>query len=161
MKFNANKHRHRKAVTAGCYCHPQRTNIEMSQIKAFFILLILIASLKSCLVTTAPRYHYLISTNSLEKDSIKVTIFSTPKYKQYVVTNTDLNTQVLIKSPIFENSSEFYLMQNYDFFEINAKQYKFFKRDSKFYRTDDYKRVALKIICEEGEKVINYKVADN
>jgi hypothetical protein len=133
----------------------------MSQLKAVFILLILSATLKSCLVTTAPRYHYFVAGNYLEKDSIKVTIFSTPKYKQYVVTTTDSITQVLVKSPVFENPNEFYLMQNHDFFEKKVKQYKFVKRDSKYYRNDDYKSVTLKIISDGNEKVINYTVTDN
>ena len=133
----------------------------MRKIIAVVILFIISSPLKSCLVTTAPRYHYFISTNNIEKDSIKITILSTPKYKHYVVTNIDLNVQVLIKSPIFENSNEFYLMQNQDFFEKKAKQYKIAKRDRKYYRTDDYKDVTLKIISEVDEKIINYKMAGN
>ena len=133
----------------------------MRNIKTIFILFIICGTLKSCLVTTAPRYHYFISTNNIEKDSIKVTILSTPKYKHYVVTNTDLNTQVLIKSPIFENPNEFYLMQNQDFFEKKAKQYQVAKRDGKYYRNDDYKNITLKIISEGDEKIINYKMAGN
>ncbi|HET7117236.1 MAG TPA: hypothetical protein VFI29_12135 [Hanamia sp.] len=131
----------------------------MKKIKAGFILFAITATLNSCLVTTAPRYHYFISANNIEKDSIKVTIFSTPKYKDYVVTNTELNAQVLIKSPIFENPNEFYLMQNQDFFEKKAKQYQIAKRDGKYYQTDDYKSATLKIISKGDEKVINYKIS--
>ena len=133
----------------------------MRKIKAISILFIISGTLKSCLVTTAPRYHYFISTNYIEKDSIKVTIFSTPKYKDYVVTNIDLNAQVFIKSPIFENPNEFYLMQNQDFFETKAKQYQIAKRDGKYYRTDDYKHITLKIISEGDEKIVNCKVGGN
>ena len=133
----------------------------MRKITAVCILFIISGTLNSCLVTTAPRYHYFISNNNIEKDSIKVTIFSTPKYKDYVVTNTDLNAQVLIKSPIFENPNEFYLMQNQDFFEKKAKQYQIAKRDGKYYRTDDYKNITLKIISKGDEKIINYKISDD
>jgi len=131
----------------------------MRKIEAVFILFIIFGILNSCLVTTAPRYHYFISTNNNEKDSIKVTIFSTPKYKHYVVTNTDWETQVFIKSSIFDNPNEFYLMQHEDFFEKKAKQYQIAKRDGKYYRTDDYKSVTLKIINEGAERIINYKIA--
>ena len=133
----------------------------MRKTKSIFILFITSGTLISCLVTTAPRYHYFISTDNIEKDSINVTIFSTPKYKHYVVTNTDLNTQVLITSPIFENPNEFYMMQNRDFLNKKAKQYQIAKRDGKYYRTDDYKNVTLKIISEGNEKIINYKMAGN
>jgi len=133
----------------------------MRNIKAVFILFIACGTLKSCLVTTAPRYHYFISSNNSEKDNLKLTIFSTPKYKHYVVTNTDLNTQIFIKSPIFENPNEFYLMQNQHFFEKKAKQYQMAKRDGKYYRTDDYKNITLKIINGGDEKIINYKMGGN
>lgn len=139
--------------------HRHSTNIEIRKIKAFFILFIIFGTLNSCLVTTAPRYHYFISANNIDKDSIKVTIFSTPKNKDYVVTNTDLNVQVFIKSAVFENPNEFYLMQNKDFFEKKAKQYQIAKRDGKYYRTNDYKSVTLKIISKGDEKIINYKIS--
>lgn len=133
----------------------------MRKIKAVFILFIFSGTIYSCLVTQAPRYHYFIATNNIENDSLKITLFSTPKYKHYVVTNTDLKAQVLIKSLIFENPDEYYLMRNQDFNEKKAKQYQIAKRDGKYYRTDDYKSVTLKIISEGEEKIINYKIAGN
>ena len=64
-------------------------------------------------------------------------------------------------SPVFENPNEFYLMQNQDFFEKKAKQYQIAKGDGKYYRTNNYKNITLKIISEGGEKIITYKMADN
>lgn len=50
-------------------------------------------------------------------------------------------------------------MQNETFFEKKAKQYQIAKIDGKYYRTEDYKKVTLKIISEGNEKIINYKIA--
>lgn len=132
----------------------------MKKIKTIFILIILCGILKSCVVTTGPRYHYFISTNNIETDRLKVTIFSTPKYKHYVVTNIDLNTEVFIKSPIFANPNEFYLMQDQNFYEKEAKQYQIAKRDGNYYRTDHYKNITLKVISRETEKIIHYDMID-
>jgi hypothetical protein len=132
----------------------------MRKIKTLILLVIISGTLQSCLVTTAPRYHYFISTDNIEKDSIKVRIFSTPINKTYVVTNVDMTTQVFIKSPAFENPEEFYLMKNQDFFQKEAKQYEFVKRDGKFYRTEYYKKITLKVIDRNTEKIINYKIVE-
>jgi hypothetical protein len=132
----------------------------MKNIKTILILFVTYVILQSCLVTACPRYHYFISTNNIEKDSVKVTIFSTPKYKSYVVTNTDLNAQVFIKSPIFENPDAFYLMQHQDFFGKEAKQFQITKKDGYYYRTYRYKNITLKVIERGSEKVINYEMID-
>lgn len=116
-------------------------------------------ALSSCLMLPCARNHYFVPTNDTEKDSIKITVFSTPKHKYYVVTNIDLNAQVSIKSSIFENPNKFYLMENQDFFEEKAKQYIIAKRDRKYYRNDDYKKITLKIVSEAGETMISYQIA--
>ena len=132
----------------------------MSNKKAVFILFIAFETLKSCLVPLAPKYHYFVSTDNIQKTNPKVTIFSTPRHKNYVVTNVDMIKQVFIKSPAFENPNEFYLMKNQDFFEKEAKQYEFVRRDGKFYRTADYKNITLKIVDRRIEKIIDYKIVD-
>lgn len=128
--------------------------------KVVFILIITFETLKSCLVPLSPKYHYFISTNNIEKISPKVVIFSTPIHKNYVVTNVDMATQVFIKSPAFENPYEFYLMKNQDFFEKEAKQFEFVRRDGKFYRTADYKNITLKIVDRKTEKIIDYRIVE-
>ena len=47
-------------------------------------------------------------------------------------------------------------MKNQDFFEKEAKQYEFVRRDGKFYRTEDYKNITLKI----DDRIINYKIVE-
>ena len=134
--------------------------IKMRNKKAIFILFIIFGTLKSCLVPLALKYHYFVSSENIEKDNLKLRIFSTPRNKTYVVTNVDMTTQVFIKSPAFENPNEFYLMKNQDFFEKEAKQYEFVIRDGKFYRTADYKNITLKIVDKKIEKIIDYKIVD-
>lgn len=128
--------------------------------KAVFILFITFGTLKSCLVPLAPKYHYFVSSNNIEKNNVNVKIFSTPKNKTYVVTNVDMTAEVFIKSSAFENPNEFYLMKNQDFFEKEAKQYEFVRRDAKFYRTADYKNITLKIVDRNTEKIIDYKIVE-
>ena len=130
--------------------------IKMRNKKTVFILFIAFETLKSCLVPLAPKYHYFVSSDNIEKNNPKVTIFSTPKHKDYVVTNVDMTKQVFIKSPAFENPNEFYLMKNQDFFEKETKQYEFVRRDGKFYRTEDYKNITLKIV----DRIIDYKIVE-
>lgn len=74
--------------------------------KALFILLIVLQTLNSCLVPLAPKYHYFISTNNIEEINPKVTIFSTPRYKYYVVTNVDMT------SPWFVSQVTIYLLDH-------------------------------------------------
>ncbi len=130
----------------------------MKVIKIFLLLFIALEPLKSCLVLPCASNHYFTSTDNSEKDNPKVIIFSTPKYKEYVVQNVDMNKKVFIKSPIFENPNEFHLMENRDFFQSEAKQYTFNKRDRRFYKDDNYKTITLKIINGEKEKIINYQI---
>ncbi len=128
--------------------------------KAIFILFIAFETLQSCLVPLAPKYHYFISTDNIEKANPTVTIFSTPAHKNYIVTNVDTTTDVFIKSPAFGNPNEFYLMKNQGFFEKKAKQYELVRRDGKFYRTTDYKKITLKIVDRKIEKIIDYKIVE-
>ena len=132
----------------------------MSNKKAVFILFIAFETLKSCLVPLAPKYHYFVSADTIEKNNPTVQIFSTPIHKNYVVTNVDMTTQVFIKSPAFDNPDEFYSMKNQDFFEKEAKQYEFARRDGKFYRTTDYKNITLKIVDRKTERIIDYKIVE-
>ena len=69
--------------------------------KAAFILFITIGTLQSCLVPLAPKNHYFVSSDNIEKNNIKVRLFSTPKNKTYVVTNVEMTTQLFIKSSAF------------------------------------------------------------
>lgn len=119
--------------------------------------LLILSLFQSCLVPLAPKTHYFSLVDSTEKSSPKLQIFSTPKYKSYVVTKVDMDAQVFIQSPIFENPNEFYLMKNEAFFGSEAKQYQLEKRDRKFYRMDDYKNARIKIIDATGERIVNYK----
>ena len=96
----------------------------------------------------------------MEKSDPKVSIFSTPRLKSYVVTNINMKAQVLIKSSVFENPEEFYLMKTKPFFDNEAKQFEYAKKDHKFYRTNNYKIITLKIITGDNEKVINYKMIE-
>jgi hypothetical protein len=128
----------------------------MRNIKRFFIVAIVFETLTSCLVPLAPKFHYFVSTDNFEKSIPKVSIFSTPSYKNYVVTDIDTNAQVFIRSPVFENPEEFYAMENQN---TSAKQYKFQRRDGKFYRTADYTHITLKIIDHNSEKTINYSIS--
>lgn len=132
----------------------------MKNKKAGFILLIAFVVLNSCLVTLAPKYHYFVSTDSIEKGVPKVIIFSTPRFKNYVVTNVDVNTEVFINSPAFPNPDEFYLMKNQGFSGKDAKQYELARRDNKFYRSSEYKNITLKMISGENEKTITYKIIE-
>ncbi len=132
----------------------------MKLIKLTFVLFLILENLTSCLVTTAPRNHYFIQTDNVEKNDPKVSIFSTPRLKNYVVTNVDMKAQVYIRSSIFENPNKFYLMKNQQFFDNEAKQFEFAKKDHKFYRTTNYKDITLKIINGENEKVVNYKMIE-
>lgn len=130
--------------------------------KIFFATLFIILSLfQSCLVLPCSKSHYFTAVDKIENDNVKLQIFSTPKYKSYVVTNMEMSNQVYIQSLAFENPNEFYLMQNQSFFETEAKQFKLQKRDRKFYQTADYKNVTLKIVSKEGEKTIVYTLAKN
>ena len=130
----------------------------MKVIKTVLLLFIALEPLKSCLVLPCATNHYFTSIDSSEKDNPRVIIFSTPKYKSYVVQNVDMQTKVFIKSPIFESPDEFHLMENQEFFQNEAKQYSFNKRDGKFYKNDNYKIITLKIISGEKEKIITYKM---
>src|SRR4051812_25827958 len=129
----------------------------MSNFKRFLIVAIVFDTLKSCLVPLAPKHHYFVATDTLEKSNPEVSIFSTPSYKDYVVTGIDMNAQVFIKSPVFQNPDEFYEMENESSF---AKHYKFQRRDGKFYRTPDYTSVTLKVIGQKSERTIKYKIVD-
>lgn len=130
--------------------------------KAIFIFILFVASntLKSCLVPLCSKYHYFVSTNNIGEAIPKVTILSTPRNKYYVVTNVDTSMEVFIKSEAFEEPNEFYLMKNKDFFEKESKQYQFVIRDSKFYRTADFKQIKLKLVDKKIEKTIEYKIVD-
>ncbi|MES1215557.1 MAG: hypothetical protein ABUT20_08570 [Bacteroidota bacterium] len=131
----------------------------MNVIKTALLLFIALEPLKSCLVLPCATNHYFTSIDSIGKDNPGVIIFSTPKYKKYVVENIAMNTEVFIKSPIFENPDEFHLMENQEFFQNEAKQYTFNIRDRRFYNNDLYKIITLKIINGEKENIINYKIA--
>ena len=131
----------------------------MKNRRTILILFIALGTLKSCLFPLAPVSHYFVPIENFENNP-KVTIFSTPKSKSYFVTHVDMNAQVFIKSTIFENPNEFYLMKNEDFFEKKAKQYEIIRRDSKFYRTEDYKKIVLKIIDKKIEKIIDYNIVE-
>ena len=136
------------------------SHIKMRNKKAVFLLFITFGTLKSCLVPHSPTSHYFVSSENIEKNNLKLEIFSTPRNKIYVVTNVDMTTQVFLKSPAFEKPDEFYLMKNQNFFEKEAKQYEFLRIDGKFYRTTDYKRITLKIVDRKIEKIIDYKIVE-
>lgn len=119
--------------------------------------LLILSLFQSCLVPLAPKTHYFSSVDSTEKNNSKLQIFSTPKYKSYIVTKLDMDAQVFIQSPVFENPNEFYLMKNEAFFGSEAKQYQLEKRDRKFYRTDNYKNARIKIIDVTRARIINFK----
>ncbi len=129
----------------------------MKVIKTVLFLFIALGPLKSCLVLPCATNHYFTSVGSTEKENPRVIIFSTPKYKKYVVENIDMNAEVFIKSPIFENPEEFHLMENEDFFQNDAKQFTYNKRDGIFYKNNRYKILTLKIISGEKEKIITYE----
>ena len=129
----------------------------MSTFKIFLILAIVFVSLQSCLVSPAPKYHYFVATDNLINRNPEVTIFSTPRYKDYVVTGIDMNEKVFIKSAVFQNPGEFYAMENDS---TSAKHYKYQRRDGKFYHAGDYTSLTLKITGQHSERIINYKIAD-
>lgn len=127
--------------------------------KTHLIALLVITGLfQSCLFPGAPKYHYFTSSGSTEKMSPKLQIFSTPGYKQYIITNVDVNTSVFIQSSVFENPDEFYLMKNEILFGQEAKQFEVKIKDRKFYRDGDYKNIRLKIIDGDGERTIVYNM---
>ncbi len=126
--------------------------------KPFTALFIILSVFQSCLMLPCSKSHYFTALDKIENDSVKLQIFSTPKYKSYVVTNMDKNVQVFIQSPVFGNPNEFYLMKNQPFFETEAKQFELQVKDRKFYRDDAYKNVRLKIIDGGGERTIVYNM---
>jgi len=128
----------------------------MKKIEFCLISFIFIAVFNSCLVSTTPHNHYFIPSENEQNLTPKLIIFSTPRHKNYIVTNVNKTAQVFIKSPIFENPETYYLMRDEKFYENEAKQYQLDKKDKKFYQSEIYKTVTLKILENGAEKLVNY-----
>lgn len=124
----------------------------------FTFLVFFFISLKSCLVPLSPHHHYFIANESGFHKNPKLLIFSTPKYKNYIVTNVDIQAKIFIQSPIFENPESYYLMDDGKYYDNDAKQFKFTIGDKQFYSSNKYNSITLKIIKDGIEEIIVYKL---
>ena len=110
----------------------------------------------SCLVPPAPKGHGYKPQSDDFKDAPSLGVFSTPGNKIYLLQNVNLTDTVYIKSDIFENPTEYYLMNNSDHFGKEVKAFDLKIRDGKYYSNPDYQNVSIKIKSQSQEKIIDY-----
>ena len=133
----------------------------MKLIHKHFRILGIVLLFSSCLVPPAPKHHnYKPQTDNYE-NAPRLGVFSTPRIKNYFLGNVNLNDEVYIKSNIFENPQEYYIMNNSDHFGKEVKAFDLIIRDSKFYKNPDFRKVSIKIISESGQKIIDYILVKN